>query len=442
MLQRLAVSLLLLATVAVLPAAGQPTVLPGAGDEAPAGDAALVPVAPVPDTLLAGRLQRLFGRIDDFENVRVTVDEGVVSLEGTVLQAAAAERAVELVRRFEGVLYVDNEIEAETDVADRLTPAIGRVEGYVRDALALLPLMGVALLVVLAFWGFARLLREWDAPARRLGIAPLVWSLARRVIRGVIVLIGLLLAFDIMGVSALVGAVLGTAGVFGIAIGFAFQDIVENYLAGALLSIRHSFSVNDLLLVGDQEGRVVRLTARELVLLTAEGNHVQIPNAAVFKSTVVNYSRNPRRMFFFDVGVGVDEDLGRAMEVGVGTLEALRGVLDDPPPFARVRALGDWSVTVRFHGWVNQVEADFFKVQSEAIRLVKTALDEAGVEMPEPIYRVRLRRLGDAEAPPAVRGPSAAEQAGRADVAPDYKLDEQIREDLARPDEENLLESR
>jgi len=233
---------------------------------------------------------------------------------------------------------------------------------------------------------------------------------------------------------------LGTAGVAGLAIGFAFQDIIENYLAGALLSIQQPFNVNDVVEVGDQQGRVVRLTARELVLLTFEGNHVRLPNAMVFKSVTLNFTRNPRRLFYFDVGVGVQEDLVAATQLGIDTLDAMNGVMAEPAPFARVESLGDFSVIVRFHGWVNQRDADFFKVQSEAIRLVKTAFDEAGIDMPEPTQRIFTREMEPSVPPkkPVAEG-SAAEQAADIDVAPDGELEAQVEEDLAHSDEQNLL---
>jgi small-conductance mechanosensitive channel len=301
-----------------------------------------------------------------------------------------------------------------------------------------LPLLAIALLVVGLFWLASRQIGRWEAPARRLRISPLVWQLIRRVLQGVVAFVGLLLAFDLLGVTSLVGAVLGTAGVAGLAIGFAFQDIIENYLAGALLSIQQPFNVNDVVEVGDQQGRVVRLTARELVLLTFEGNHVRLPNAMVFKSVTINFTRNPRRLFYFDVGVGVQEDLVEVTKLGVDTLDAMNGVMAEPAPFARIEALGDFAIIVRFHGWVNQRDADFFKVRSEAIRLVKTAFDEAGIDMPEPIQRI-LTRTMDPPVPSKKPEQTAAEQAARIDVAPDGELEAQVEEDLAQSNEPNLL---
>lgn len=396
--------------------------------------------APMADSALAAHLRQIFGQIDAFQGLTVSVQSGVVQLEGTVLQPQDAAQAEALARQLDGVLYVIDNVQAETDLETRVAPALEKMRDYVSRAVANLPLLVLAFLVVLLFALASRQVGRWEAPAERWRISPLVGQLIRRVLQGAVAAVGLLLAFDLLGVTSLVGAVLGTAGVAGLAIGFAFQDIIENYLAGALLSIQQPFNVNDVVEVGDHQGRVVRLTARELVLLTFEGNHVRLPNAAVFKSVTVNYTRNPRRLFHFEVGVGGGEDLVAATRLGVDTLDAMNGVLAEPAPFARIEALGDFAVIVRFHGWVNQREADFFKVQSEAIRLVKTAFDEAGIDMPEPTQRILTRPLkvsAPGEKPAAAT--SAIEQATAVDVAPDGELEAQVEEELATSTERNLL---
>lgn len=413
----------------------QPDLTETLTQEEPGGDDEVVEA--VPDTALANRLRTIFANIDEFSGVQVSVTEGVVRLGGTVDQPESRRGAEELASSLDGVVYVVNEIEASTDVETRITPAVAQIQEYWNGFVAQLPVLAVALLIVLLFAAVSFLISRWKKPSAWRSVNPLVWNFVNRLVRGILVLVGLVLAFDILGIASLMGAVLGTAGIVGLALGFAFQDIVENYLAGMLLSLRRPFGVNDLVRVGDFEGRVIRLTSREVVLLTFEGNHVRLPNAHVFKNPLTNFTINPKRLFAFDVGVGVQEDLQEAIRVGIRTLEAMRGVIDDPPPFARVQQIGDWSVIVRFHGWVDQREADFLKVQSEAIRLVKAALDEAEIELPEPIYRVLTRPL-DAAAKPSKRPAGPLNEA--IDVSPDNKLDEQVREDLQRSQDENLLE--
>lgn len=398
-----------------------------------------VPEADSADVALQSRLQGIYGQVEAFQGIDVRVRDGVVHLTGTVVQPQQASEAAELARQLEGTLYVANDVSAETDLANRVTPALSRLQDYGTAAVEFLPVGLLALVVLLVTIGVTRWIGHWQVP-RAMRLSPLAWGLMRRLLQIAAALVGLVVAFDLLGVTSLVGALLGTAGVAGLAVGFAFRDIIENYLAGVLLSLQQPFRVNDVVAIADHEGRVVRLTAREVVLLTFDGNHVRLPNATVFKSVLVNYTLNAKRLFYFDVGVGTEEDLQEAQAVGIDTLDAMNGVLPDPTPFARIQELGDSSVLIRFHGWVNQEEADFHKVQSEAHRLVKQAFDEADLEMPEPTYRLQLYQAGEA-APHAPKRPDGpvSEQARSIDVHPDGRLEEQVEEELRTSDEPNLL---
>lgn len=392
------------------------------------------------DARLEQQLQATFRQVEAFQGITVSVQHGVAHLRGTVVDPRQATEAERLAQEFEGILYVENDVTAEMDLVDRVTPAVSRLQEYGRRFVEYLPVGIVALLIMLITGGIARWMGSWES-GKRLRLSPLAWSLVRRLIQVVLVLVGLVVTFDLLGVTSLVGALLGTAGVAGLALGFAFRDIIENYLAGVLLSVRQPFRVNDLVSIDGHEGRVVRLTARELVLFTFEGNHVRLPNATVFKNVLVNYTLNARRLVVFEVGVHPQEDLAAVQRLGIETLSEMKGILDDPPPFARILGIGDSSVSVRYHGWVDQTDTDFFKVESEAIRLVKAALEEAGVDLPEPTYRIV--RMPSFEAPVGeekeMPPESVREQARAADVTRDGRLEAQVDEEAHRPDEPNLL---
>jgi small-conductance mechanosensitive channel len=393
------------------------------------------------DEHLEHRLQATLSEIDGFQGISVSVRHGVAQLEGTVVDPQAATEAERLAREFEGVLYVENNVSAESDLSDRMTPVVSRLEEYGTGFLEYLPVGLIALAIILMTIGIARWIGRWETE-RRFGLSPLAWGLVYRCVQVLLVLVGLVVTFDLLGVTSLVGALLGTAGVAGLAIGFAFQDIIENYLAGVLLSIRQPFRVNDVVAIEGHEGRVVRMTARELVLFTFEGNHVRMPNATVFKNVLVNYTLNARRLVVFEVGVGVNEDLATVQRLGTETLTAMKGILDEPPPFARVIALGDSTVTLRYHGWVDQSDVDFTKVQSEAIRLAKATFDEAGVEMPEPTFRIVQMSTaeGTAEEEKEMPPMSVREQARSVDVTPDGRMEAQVDEEAHDPDEPNFLD--
>ncbi|HSO19307.1 MAG TPA: mechanosensitive ion channel family protein [Desulfosarcina sp.] len=395
------------------------------------------------DADLERRLRTVLGSIERFEKVEVRVKAGVVRLSGTTGRASEREKIEEIVSRFPQVLYIDDDIEVQTDIRGRIVSALNLVGEYLREAASQLPLLAFAALIVGFFWLIGRLATRWGAPYQRMGGNQLLGNLIRQLMRKGFLLFGLVVAMNMLDLTAVVGAVLGTAGIVGLAIGFAFKDIIENYLAGVLLSARSPFGPNDYIQVGSDLGHVMRLTPRELVLMNMEGNHLRIPNSKVFNSIIYNFTRNPLRRFDFLVGVGSGEDLAGVAETGCLALKGMKGVLSEPVAFMRVEALGDFSVLVRFHGWVDQRAADFGKVQSEAIRVVKTALDRAGVDMPEPIRRVRLQRdiaKGTERPRPPHDAPVFREgDEGGLDVAPEDQLRGQMRADQDKSDEPNLL---
>lgn len=295
-------------------------------------------------------------------------------------------------------------------------------------AFEMLPLLAVALIAVASFWVIARLLTGGDWLFRWIRNR-FVRDMVRHFSRIAIVGAGVLLALELLDATALVGAALGAAGVIGIAVGFAFRDIIENYLAGLLLSVRHPFEPNDLISIDGDEGKVVRLTSRATVLLTLAGNHLRIPNSKVFKAVLLNYSQNPTRRLDFEVSVGVNEDLANAQRLGVETLASMDAIIAEPAPLALIERLGDSSVLMHFYAWVDQRDTDYFKAKSETIRLVKAAFDEAGIEMPEPIYQVYVKKGDGSPAEQPVRPSTKSQEPG--DTSADALLDAQVESERA-----------
>lgn len=303
---------------------------------------------------------------------------------------------------------------AETLREGQWDVAVGKLAEVWNDFVGFLPLLGLALAVFLLFVWLGRLAGRWERPYRRLSRNRFLQDLLRQAARSAVLFLGVLFALEIVGATGAAAAVLGTAGVLGLAVGFAFKDLVENYIAGVLLSLRQPFEPNDHVVIDGREGKVLRLTSRAAILMTLEGNHLRIPNAAVFKGVILNYSRNPRRRFEFVVGVGTEEDLGAALRLGIETLAGVPGVLADPEPWAQIEALGDSSVTVRFYGWIDQRESSFPHVRTEALRQVKEALEDAGMDLPEPIYRVRMEQ----PARPGAERPAPPESEARREPEP------------------------
>jgi small-conductance mechanosensitive channel len=174
--------------------------------------------------------------------------------------------------------------------------------------------------------------------------------------------------------------------------------------------------------------------------MSMDGNHIRIPNSAVYKATIVNYTQNPRRRFEFRVGVDTDMDLGQPRSLAIKCLQNMPGVVDDPAPRCLVDELGDSNVILLMQGWVDQRHADFVKVRSEALRLIKEAFDDADIVMPEPIYNVNVRRSEKRKPAPGGQPRNTRTAEVRVEIAPDHTIAKQIALDDSTRNEENLLD--
>ena len=443
----------LLAIILTLLCSGLTTVCaqPGAPNtEIDGADAADNARGPAADSYqLQTQLNGIFRDHPALHGVVADVNPGIIALSGEVPDADAAELATKIARNLAEDHVIENRISLTLSIAARLEPALDNTSDRLQLLLGYLPLVVLAVFVVIAFWLLARAVANWETPFRRLSSNPFLQQLMQTLTGAAITLIGILFALEILDAMALVGAVLGTAGIAGLALGLAFRDTVENYIAGLLLSIRQPFAPLDAVSIEGFEGQVVKMTSRATILMGFDGNHIRIPNAKVFQGTMVNFSRNPKRRFDFAVGISTDVDLLAAQELAIEVLSSLDKVLDKPAPSTIVENLGDSNVIIRIFGWIDQRESDFKKMKSHAIRCIKEAFDEANYEMPEPIYRLRVNTLdgstsidgshdliessakADGLADAARSKPVPRDEDSNVDTAPDNSIEEDIREERA-----------
>lgn len=344
----------------------------------------------IADQAIAARLTGIFNEIQGLENIDVAVDAGVVRLTGAIADDSSAARATAIAQRVSGVVTVETQLERDLSVGGNVEPVVDEIGDSLAGLLSALPLIGIALAVALAVGLFGHLLASlmgfWKRITPNIFLAELVATSVRVIFIG----LGIFIALDILDATAVLGAVLGGAGVIGLAVGFALRDTVDNYVSSIMLSIRQPFRANDHVRIGEREGHVVRLTSRATILMTLDGNHLRIPNATVFKAEILNYSRNPERRFTFELGVDAEDDPAAAVETGLKALNKENFVLDTPEATAEIREVGDSNIIIAFHGWIDQREDDFNKARGAAIRVTKNVLEESGFALPEPIYRLRF----------------------------------------------------
>ncbi|MBE0406960.1 mechanosensitive ion channel domain-containing protein [Psychrobacter sp. AOP22-C1-22] len=345
---------------------------------------------PQKDNEIGQRISGIFSEIEGLQAVNIDVTQGVVTLTGETPNEKKAQQAINLTNRLTDVVTVEDKINRTLDVQDNVTTVYQGLKAQFRTFIKALPLLGVGIVI----FGLVAWLGSWLSHRQkmwqRLTPNPFVAELLSQTIKVVFIIVGLILALSLVGAETILGTLLGGAGVIGIAVGFAVKDSIENYIASLLLSIRQPFRARDQIVINDKEGIVVRLTSRATILMTLDGNQLRIPNAEVFKATILNYTKNPERRFTFELGVDANDDPLAAIKVGLDALHSLAFVLDEPKAIAVIANVGDSNIILEFQVWVNQTETDFFKARSIAIRETKHALENEGFSLPEPIYRLRF----------------------------------------------------
>ncbi|MEM9017745.1 MAG: mechanosensitive ion channel domain-containing protein, partial [Verrucomicrobiota bacterium] len=304
------------------------------------------------DQAIQKRIRDIYDAVGGFESIEIKVQSGVVTLSGVVPKAKVMQDAVSISDRTDGVVLTINRMTEPIEIASQFTPAYEKLREMGRTIVVKLPLIGASLLILIITGLISRAVGRRHRWLEKMKVSSLGKQLILRIARLAIYITGILFVLELLDATAIVGAVVGAAGLAGIALGFAFRNIVENYLAGVLLSTRNPFEIGDAVKIDGEEGKVARLTSRDTVLVTLDGNHLRIPNAKVMNSVLLNYSRNPLRRFDFYIGVSTEFDLTVVKALALKTLAENPAILSEPAPMVVVDSLGDSSVVMRFFAWL------------------------------------------------------------------------------------------
>ena len=404
------------------------------------------------DARIATRIREILAELGGYEDVTVTVADGIVRVRGETETLDQAEALDPLISRVEGVVAIRNDVAETAEVARRIDTAMGRFTARFWQIVTALPLLLIAgaALAVIAFIGHLASSQQklWD----RLAPNAFIGSLYSQIVFLAFLVVGVVVALDLLGASALLGTILGAAGIVGLAVGFAVRDTVENYIASIMLSIRQPFRPNDVIEIGGDEGKVIRLTSRATILLSFDGNQIRIPNSTVFKSRIVNYSTNPERRFLFEIGVASDADLSAVRHLALEVLTDLPFTLAEPAPQVWIDRIGDGAIFLKVAGWIDQRETNLVLAKGEALRMVKHAIEAAGVEVPDTTYRIDILGAGKAlvtaaeegapsppppTAPPAPPEPAVSEDVG---TSAEDALDRLVDDERKRGERRDLLD--
>ncbi len=213
-------------------------------------------------------------------------------------------------------------------------------------------------------------------------------TLSSRIVRWSTIIFGVLWALQVIGFN--ISAFIAGLGVTGLVIGFALQDISKNFTAGALLMVQEPFSLGDYISVSGKEGEVIDVHMRATELLSPDGLQVLIPNADVFSSAIINYSRTERRRVSLSIGVSYDSDLQKVTETTLQAIRAVPGLLNDPEPVLFFHHFGESSIDFTIRYWFDTAESNYFSAQDIGVKAIKQAFARENIEIPFPIRTVLM----------------------------------------------------
>ncbi len=345
------------------------------------------------DDEIRKRLENVYEATGWFTNPQVEVREGVVFLNGLSETDELKKWAGDLARNTQDVVAVANRMEVlEPSVWD-FSQAWSGLLGLWRDFVRSLPfiLFGLLILALSVVAGVLATRASRGFLQRKIQ-SPLLRAVVARAIGVLVFLCGVYIILRISGLTQLALTVVGGTGLVGLAVGIAFRDITENFLASIFLSMQRPFETGDLIEVADVTGYVQQLNVRTTILMTFDGNLVQIPNATVYKSNLRNFTTNINRREDFQVGIGYDDPINLAQEIARKVLMDHPAVLNDPEPSVLVDSLGTSTVNLKVYFWLNGRDYSWLKVRSSVIRQVKVAYQNQGISMPDEAREVVFPR--------------------------------------------------
>ncbi|MBW4565133.1 MAG: mechanosensitive ion channel family protein [Mojavia pulchra JT2-VF2] len=265
-----------------------------------------------------------------------------------------------------------------------------KVQKMIQDFIILLPNIVLALIVfaVFVFVGgqikqLVKRLTRNRRHARNLGMV------LGRLAQGATVLVGLFISLSIVIPSLRAGDLVQLLGISGVAIGFAFRDILQNFLAGILILLTEPFKIDDQIIFKDFEGTVENIQTRATSIRTYDGRRIVIPNSELFTNSVTVNTAFDNRRLEYDIGIGYNDDIDRAKQLMLEALHSVNVVLKDPAPDVLVMELDESTVNIRVRWWVNPPRrADALDSRDKVLSAIKKKLVENGIDLPYPTRQI------------------------------------------------------
>lgn len=262
-----------------------------------------------------------------------------------------------------------------------------KIGGWIDQLISMLPNFVIAVLIVIIFYLFSRLITKvlkstLSKFTRNLAVIKLISSFTRIGIMTA----ALFIALGILELEKTVTSLLAGVGIAGLAIGFAFKDAIANFLSGIYITFKSTVNIGDIVEFGDHMGTVSSIGLRAVKIDTFQGQEVVIPNRLIFEDIYKHYTINGIRRIDLNVGVSYGDDLQKVEEITLNAIKKIDYLLQSKPIDLYFLEFGDSSINFVVRYWVNfNKQTDYLKAVSDGVKNIKSAYDANDITIPFPI---------------------------------------------------------
>ena len=272
-----------------------------------------------------------------------------------------------------------------------------KLQNWIEMGVEHVPNFIVAILVLFVFAIMARVVAYGMTKVFRRSmeskqIADLLVSILKLFVIG----LGIFIALELLGLKGTVTSLLAGAGVIGLALGFAFQDMTENLIAGIAMGIRKPFRIGDIISADDVFGEVKAINLRNTIIETFSGQMEIVPNKILFRNILTNFSRYKRRRIDIPVGISYADDPEEARTTIIEAINQFDFVIQKDLTEVYADGFGDSSINLLVWFWIAYPgdETGYMKARHSAIVTIKRELEKADILIPFPIRTLEFNAKG------------------------------------------------
>lgn len=263
-----------------------------------------------------------------------------------------------------------------------------KFQSWIESIIEMFPNLVAAVLIMLIFYILSRIVNKLSMKAlSKVVRSSAALNLVSNLLSIGIIGVGFVIALGVLELEKTVTSLLAGAGILGLAIGFAFQDIAANFVSGTLIAFQKPFEVNDVIETNSFFGKIEESNLRYTLLRTFQGQLVVIPNRMLYDNPLINYSLNGMRRIDLEVGISYGDDLEKVKRVTLDALKNIESIKQDEEIMFHYSGFGNSSINFVVRFWVeySRSHKNYFDGMHDAIVAIKKAFDENDITIPFPI---------------------------------------------------------